>query len=98
MLARARGVPMPRAAFLSAMASPDLAEEARPWRRQAELPEERFKACAAVPALGNKGVNGEWVENSRAVLVRFRGQVREAVGVWRCVRGAKVRAGVCMDL
>ena len=43
MLARAHGLPMPRVTFLSAMASPDLAVDARPWHRQSELSEEAFK-------------------------------------------------------
>jgi len=43
MLAKARGLPMPKHAFLSAMASPDISEESRPWRRNCTLDEEAFK-------------------------------------------------------
>ena len=50
MLAREQGLPMPRVAFLSAMASPDLAAEARPWRRQCDLSEEAFKVGGAEPS------------------------------------------------
>ena len=41
-LAQSHGLPMPRKAFLSAMASPDIAVEARPWRQQRTLTEENF--------------------------------------------------------
>ena len=43
MLARSRGLPMPRKAFLSAMASPDIAAAARPWRQQRILSEAAFQ-------------------------------------------------------
>ena len=42
-LARSRGLPMPRKAFLSAMASPDIADAARPWRRQRMLTDAQFQ-------------------------------------------------------
>lgn len=41
--ARGAGLPMPRAAFLSAMAAPDMPEARRPWRRQQELSEAEFQ-------------------------------------------------------
>ncbi|KAI8463499.1 MAG: Alpha/Beta hydrolase protein [Monoraphidium minutum] len=44
LLARSRGLPMPAAAFLSAMPSPDIPEGERPWRRQAALGDAEFKA------------------------------------------------------
>eukprot|EP00887_Chlorella_sp_A99_P001583 scaffold8.g1583.t1 len=37
------GVPLPRHAFLSAMAAPDIPAAERPWRRQRDLGEEEFK-------------------------------------------------------
>ena len=43
MLARSQGLPMPKHLFLSAMASPDIPEEMRPWRRNSSLDEEAFK-------------------------------------------------------
>ena len=43
MLARARGLPMPKHAFLSAMAAPDIPEHSRPWRRNKDLDEDSFK-------------------------------------------------------
>lgn len=43
MLARSRGLPMPKHVFLSAMASPDIPEESRPWRKNRTLGEEAFK-------------------------------------------------------
>ena len=43
MLARSQGLPMPKHLFLSAMASPDLPEKERPWRRNSNLDEEAFK-------------------------------------------------------
>ncbi|PSC76020.1 alpha beta-hydrolase [Micractinium conductrix] len=42
-LAAAQRLPMPRQAFLSAMASPDIPHVARPWRQQRGLGEEEFK-------------------------------------------------------
>ena len=42
-LARNCGLPMPRTAFLSAMASPDIADAARPWRQQRKLSEADFQ-------------------------------------------------------
>lgn len=47
-LARARGLPMPRRAFLSAMAPPDLPPQQRPWRQQRALPEADFKASVGL--------------------------------------------------
>lgn len=45
--ARAAGLPMPRHAFLSAMAAPDIPEAQRPWRRQRDLSEPEFQdECA----------------------------------------------------
>ncbi len=46
-LARSRGLPMPRKAFLSAMASPDIADAARPWRRQRMLTDAQFQVTCA---------------------------------------------------
>lgn len=43
LLCKARGVPLPARAFLSAMPSPDIAMEARPWRQQKGLDEAQFK-------------------------------------------------------
>ena len=48
VLARSRGLPMPRKAFLSAMASPDIADAARPWRRQRMLSDAEFQVHARV--------------------------------------------------
>lgn len=53
--ARGAGLPMPRAAFLSAMAAPDMPEARRPWRRQRELSEADFQvtygaSCCALVA------------------------------------------------
>ncbi len=42
-LAQSQRLPMPRKAFLSAMASPDIAIDARPWRQQRTLAGEDFK-------------------------------------------------------
>jgi hypothetical protein len=39
------GVSMPSAWFLSAMPSPDIPDNKRPWRRQALLNESEFKVC-----------------------------------------------------
>jgi hypothetical protein len=39
-----RGLPPPRRAFLSAMASPDIPVDRRPWRQQRTLDEPEFKA------------------------------------------------------
>ena len=44
--ARAAGLPMPVHVFLSAMASPDIPVEKRPWRQQKTLAEDEFKARA----------------------------------------------------
>ena len=44
-LAQSHGLPMPHKAFLSAMASPDIAFGSRPWRQQRSLAEEEFKVC-----------------------------------------------------
>ncbi|KAL4451499.1 hypothetical protein ABPG75_007161 [Micractinium tetrahymenae] len=41
-LAQRQGLPMPRQAFLSAMASPDIPWEQRPWRQQRGLNEAQF--------------------------------------------------------
>jgi hypothetical protein len=46
--ARAAGLPMPRAAFLSAMAAPDMPEARRPWRRQRELSEADFQVITHI--------------------------------------------------
>ena len=43
MLARSQGLPMPKQLFLSAMASPDLPVEKRPWRQNSSLDEKQFK-------------------------------------------------------
>lgn len=43
--AGAAGLPPPRAAFLSAMPSPDLPAPQRPWRAQRGLSEAEFKVC-----------------------------------------------------
>ncbi len=43
LLCKARGVPLPELAFLSAMPSPDIAMDARPWRQQRGLDEAQFK-------------------------------------------------------
>ena len=43
VLARARGLPLPRHAFLSGMAAPDIPAAERPWRRQAGLTEAAFR-------------------------------------------------------
>ncbi len=43
LLCKARGVPLPERAFLSAMPSPDIAMDARPWRQQKGLDEAEFK-------------------------------------------------------
>lgn len=43
-LVRKTGLPMPRKAWLSALASPDLPEPQRPWRQQRTLGEQDFKA------------------------------------------------------
>ena len=43
LLCKARGVPLPQRAFLSAMPSPDIAMDARPWRQQKGLDEAQFK-------------------------------------------------------
>eukprot|EP00884_Botryococcus_braunii_P006353 jgi/Botrbrau1/15719/Bobra.4_1s0089.2 len=43
MLARDEGLPLPRHLFLSAMAAPAWAPDARPWRQQANLSEAQFK-------------------------------------------------------
>ena len=43
MLARSQGLSMPKHLFLSAMASPDIPEQLRPWRRNSSLDEEAFK-------------------------------------------------------
>lgn len=43
VLCRERGVPMPKKAFISAMPSPDIPFEERPWRQQKNLNEEDFK-------------------------------------------------------
>lgn len=40
---RGAGVPLPKLAFLSGMASPDIPFEERPWRQQKNLNEEEFK-------------------------------------------------------
>ncbi len=45
-LAQQRGLPMPLKAFLSAMASPDIPWEKRPWRQQRGLSEADFKVGA----------------------------------------------------
>lgn len=42
-LARASGLPMPKQAFLSAMAAPDIPLAQRPWRQQYALSEAEFK-------------------------------------------------------
>jgi surfactin synthase thioesterase subunit len=42
-LARRKGLPMPRHAFLSAMAAPDIPLHERPWRRQRTLSEAQFQ-------------------------------------------------------
>ena len=44
MLARKEGLPMPRIAFFSAMASPDILPLERPWRQQYTLSESDFQA------------------------------------------------------
>lgn len=41
--ARTQSLPLPRHAFLSAMAAPDLPPPQRPWRRQATLDEAQFQ-------------------------------------------------------
>ena len=51
--ARATGLPLPRHAFLSAMAAPDLPLAQRPWRRQAKLDEAEFQVT---PFLADKYV------------------------------------------
>lgn len=43
MLCKARGVPLPERAFVSAMPSPDIPMGSRPWRQQKGLNEEEFK-------------------------------------------------------
>ena len=43
MLARDRGLPMPKHIFLSAMAAPDIPEDRRPWRKNRDLDEDSFK-------------------------------------------------------
>ena len=43
MLARSRGLPMPKHLFVSAMAAPDIPQERRPWRQNSTLDEEAFK-------------------------------------------------------
>lgn len=42
-LCAVRGLPQPRRAFLSAMASPDIPVDRRPWRQQRTLDEPQFK-------------------------------------------------------
>ena len=42
-LCNKHGVPMPQKAFISAMPSPDIPFEERPWRQQRNLDEEQFK-------------------------------------------------------
>ena len=42
-LCKKHGVPMPQKAFISAMPSPDIPFEERPWRQQKNLDEEQFK-------------------------------------------------------
>lgn len=48
-LVREKGLPLPRHMFLSAMAAPDWAPEDRPWRQQASLSEDQFKARLSLP-------------------------------------------------
>ena len=43
LLCKARGVPLPTRAFISAMPSPDIPMKERPWRQQRGLDEEAFK-------------------------------------------------------
>ena len=43
MLARSKGLAMPKHVFMSAMASPDIPVRERPWRVNANLSEEEFK-------------------------------------------------------
>lgn len=42
-LARQKGLRMPRHVFLSAMASPDIPKQDRPWRQQRSLSEKEFQ-------------------------------------------------------
>lgn len=56
-LARKTGLHMPRKAWLSALASPDLPEPQRPWRQQRTLGEQDFK----VSHLGGGAAGGLWV-------------------------------------
>ena len=48
MLARSKGLPMPKQVFLSAMASPDIPVRERPWRVNANLDEEDFKVSLSL--------------------------------------------------
>ncbi len=52
-LARAAGLPMPQAAFLSAMAAPDIPTAQRPWRQQRLLSEADFKVGFLAAHLGH---------------------------------------------
>ena len=53
-LARSRGLPMPTKVFVSAMASPDIADAARPWRQQSMLSEAQFQVHSRVDGHGRQ--------------------------------------------
>ncbi len=53
--ARATGLPMPRHAFLSAMAAPDIPVAQRPWRRQRDLSEPEFQVIGGHEKLSPEG-------------------------------------------
>ena len=57
-LVQAQGLPAPRKAWLSAMASPDIPEGERPWRRQRGLDEAAFKVGRGAGLLRARLVGG----------------------------------------